>query len=109
MPSFQGSTAALGLYINSGSIYESPENAGASHLLEYLAFRTTQHRYLRRIRPDENRPLTLDTAAASAYEAQGGLNVLANAGSAGRFCVPLIHTLVRFNKSPSTPPTLPLL
>jgi len=43
MPS-QGSTAALGLYINSGSIYESPENAGASHMLEYLAFRTTQHR-----------------------------------------------------------------
>ena len=40
----QGSTAALGLYINSGSIYESPENAGASHMLEYLAFRTTQHR-----------------------------------------------------------------
>ncbi len=48
VPSRQGSTAALGLYINSGSIYESPENAGASHMLEYLAFRTTQHRFLHR-------------------------------------------------------------
>lgn len=39
-----GPTAALGLYINSGSVYEQTHNAGASHLLEYLAFKSTQHR-----------------------------------------------------------------
>lgn len=40
----QGPTAALGLYINSGSVYENAHNAGASHLLEYLSFKSTQHR-----------------------------------------------------------------
>eukprot|EP00887_Chlorella_sp_A99_P006439 scaffold3.g6439.t1 len=39
-----GATATLGIYVDSGSVYETPFNAGASHLLEYMAFKTTRHR-----------------------------------------------------------------
>lgn len=40
----QGPTASLGIYIDSGSVYESSENTGASNLLEYMAFKATPHR-----------------------------------------------------------------
>lgn len=40
----QGATATLGLYVNSGSIYENPSCMGVSHLLEYMAFKATAHR-----------------------------------------------------------------
>ncbi len=42
--STQGPTASIGIYVNSGSIYETPSQSGASALLECLAFKSTQHR-----------------------------------------------------------------
>ncbi|GBF91706.1 mitochondrial-processing peptidase subunit alpha [Raphidocelis subcapitata] len=39
-----GPISSLGIYVNSGSIYETPETSGASALLECLAFKSTQHR-----------------------------------------------------------------
>lgn len=39
-----GATATLGLYVDCGSVYETPANTGASHLLEYMAFKTTKNR-----------------------------------------------------------------
>jgi processing peptidase subunit alpha len=30
--------------VDSGSVYETPETTGASHLLEYLAFKSTTNR-----------------------------------------------------------------
>ncbi|BAT72893.1 hypothetical protein LR48_Vigan11g088900 [Vigna angularis] len=37
-------TASIGLYVNCGSIYESPISFGATHLLERMAFKTTRNR-----------------------------------------------------------------
>ncbi|KAL6853965.1 hypothetical protein ACP4OV_019994 [Aristida adscensionis] len=39
-----GPAACVGLFVDSGSIYETEETAGASHLLEKLAFKDTKHR-----------------------------------------------------------------
>ncbi|KAM3336348.1 hypothetical protein ACQJBY_030377 [Aegilops geniculata] len=39
-----GPTACVGVFVASGSIHESPESAGATHLLEKLAFKDTAHR-----------------------------------------------------------------
>eukprot|EP00899_Mesostigma_viride_P020189 jgi/Mesvir1/28171/Mv04731-RA.1 len=39
-----GSTATVGLYIDSGSVYESPVQTGVSHLLEHMAFKSTANR-----------------------------------------------------------------
>ncbi|KAL6134546.1 hypothetical protein ACLB2K_066777 [Fragaria x ananassa] len=36
--------ASIGVYINCGSIYETPVTSGASHLLERLAFKSTTNR-----------------------------------------------------------------
>lgn len=36
--------ASIGLFINSGSIYETSRSAGASHLLERMAFKSTTNR-----------------------------------------------------------------
>ncbi|GMN50663.1 hypothetical protein TIFTF001_019822 [Ficus carica] len=36
--------ASIGLYVDSGSIYETPVSFGASHLLERMAFKTTRNR-----------------------------------------------------------------
>jgi processing peptidase subunit alpha len=44
-----GATATLGLYVNSGSIYEGPTTMGVSHLLEYMAFKATTNRSSLRI------------------------------------------------------------
>lgn len=45
----QGPTASMGIYVNSGSIYESPRHSGSSALLECLAFKSTTHRSATRI------------------------------------------------------------
>ncbi|GLC34134.1 hypothetical protein PLESTB_000841100 [Pleodorina starrii] len=44
-----GPTASLGMYINSGSIYETAQNSGCSALLECLGFKATSHRPTLRI------------------------------------------------------------
>ncbi|KNA11162.1 hypothetical protein SOVF_137740 [Spinacia oleracea] len=47
-------TASIGLYIDSGSIYETPLSFGATHLLERMAFKTTTNRsHLRIVREVE--------------------------------------------------------
>ncbi|KAK9043870.1 hypothetical protein V6N11_072194 [Hibiscus sabdariffa] len=47
-------TASIGLYIDCGSIYESPASFGASHLLERMAFKSTTNRsHLRIVREVE--------------------------------------------------------
>uniref|UniRef100_A0ACD5U1I5 Uncharacterized protein n=1 Tax=Avena sativa TaxID=4498 RepID=A0ACD5U1I5_AVESA len=49
-----GPVASVGLYINCGSIYETPASSGASHLLERMAFRSTTNRsHLRLVREVE--------------------------------------------------------
>lgn len=46
--------ASLGLYVDSGSIYETPNSFGATHLLERMAFKTTLNRsHLRLVREVE--------------------------------------------------------
>ncbi|EXB74600.1 Mitochondrial-processing peptidase subunit alpha [Morus notabilis] len=46
--------ASIGLYINSGSIYEGPGTHGATHLLERMAFKSTTNRsHLRIVREVE--------------------------------------------------------
>jgi processing peptidase subunit alpha len=40
----QGPANSVGVYIESGSVYESPVNAGVSHLLERMAFKSTTNR-----------------------------------------------------------------
>lgn len=50
----QNPTASIGLYVDSGSIYETPVSFGASHLLERMAFKTTRNRsHLRVVREVE--------------------------------------------------------
>lgn len=50
----QNPVASIGIYINSGSVYESPGTMGVSHLLEKMAFKTTTNRsHLRLIREIE--------------------------------------------------------
>ncbi|CAO2841824.1 unnamed protein product [Amaranthus hypochondriacus] len=46
--------ASIGLYVDSGSIYETPFSIGATHLLERMAFKTTTNRsHLRIVREVE--------------------------------------------------------
>ncbi|KAF3442943.1 hypothetical protein FNV43_RR16861 [Rhamnella rubrinervis] len=46
--------ASIGLYVNCGSIYETPVSFGASHLLERMAFKSTRNRsHLRVVREVE--------------------------------------------------------
>lgn len=50
----QNPAASIGLYINSGSIYEGPGTHGATHLLERMAFKSTTNRsHLRIVREVE--------------------------------------------------------
>lgn len=50
----QNPVASIGIYINSGSVYETPGTMGVSHLLEKMAFKTTTNRsHLRLIREIE--------------------------------------------------------
>ncbi|XP_021723492.1 mitochondrial-processing peptidase subunit alpha-like [Chenopodium quinoa] len=47
-------TASIGLYVDSGSIYETPFSFGTTHLLERMAFKTTTNRsHLRIVREVE--------------------------------------------------------
>ncbi|GJN16628.1 hypothetical protein PR202_gb03633 [Eleusine coracana subsp. coracana] len=39
-----GPSACIGLFVDCGSIYETPETTGVTHLLEKLAFKDTAHR-----------------------------------------------------------------
>ncbi|TVU35174.1 hypothetical protein EJB05_17051 [Eragrostis curvula] len=49
-----GAAASVGLYIDCGSIYETPESSGVSHLLERMAFKSTTNRsHLRLVREIE--------------------------------------------------------
>ncbi|KAJ6771283.1 PROCESSING PEPTIDASE ALPHA SUBUNIT putative-RELATED [Salix koriyanagi] len=46
--------ASIGLYVDCGSIYESPATFGATHLLERMAFKSTRNRsHLRVVREVE--------------------------------------------------------
>ena len=40
----QGPTSSVGIYIETGSVYETAETTGASNLLEYMAFKASPHR-----------------------------------------------------------------
>ncbi|KAF5945657.1 hypothetical protein HYC85_015885 [Camellia sinensis] len=47
-------SASIGLYVDCGSIYETPHSFGATHLLERMAFKSTTNRsYLRVVREVE--------------------------------------------------------
>ncbi|CAM9668469.1 unnamed protein product, partial [Laminaria digitata] len=39
-----GATAAVGVWIDAGSRYETPENNGVAHFLEHVAFKGTRKR-----------------------------------------------------------------
>ncbi|CAI0423503.1 unnamed protein product, partial [Linum tenue] len=39
-----GPAASIGMYIDCGSIYETPQSCGATHLLERMAFKSTRNR-----------------------------------------------------------------
>ena len=64
----QGPTASLGIYIDSGSIYETPETTGASNLLEYMAFKSTPHRssfrIMREVQTDWHSQNTMNAVAS---------------------------------------------
>lgn len=50
----QNPAASIGLYVDCGSIYETPASFGATHLLERMAFKTTTNRsHLRIVREVE--------------------------------------------------------
>lgn len=50
----QNPTASIGLYVDCGSIYETPLSFGATHLLERMAFKSTTNRsHLRVVREVE--------------------------------------------------------
>jgi mitochondrial-processing peptidase subunit alpha len=40
----QGPSACIGVFVDSGSVYETKETTGVTHLLEKLAFKDTAHR-----------------------------------------------------------------
>lgn len=51
---YQNPTASIGLYVDCGSIYETPISSGVTHLLERMAFKTTKNRsHLRVVREVE--------------------------------------------------------
>lgn len=50
----QSPAASIGLYVDCGSVYESPFSFGATHLLERMAFKSTTNRsHLRIVREVE--------------------------------------------------------
>uniref|UniRef100_A0A2P2JWH7 Complex III subunit II n=2 Tax=Rhizophora mucronata TaxID=61149 RepID=A0A2P2JWH7_RHIMU len=62
--------ASIGLYIDCGSIYESPMTCGATHLLERLAFKSTKNRsHLRIVREVE--AIGGNVAASASREQMG--------------------------------------
>lgn len=65
-----GPAACLGIYVDSGSIYETEESIGVTHLLERLAFKSTKNRSHVRIVHDVE--LTGGNVGASASREQMG-------------------------------------
>lgn len=52
--SMQDPAASIGLYVDCGSSYETPETFGSTHLLERMAFKSTRNRsHLRVVREVE--------------------------------------------------------
>jgi len=47
-----GSVTALGMFVNAGSRYETDANSGVSHLLEHMAFKSTESRSTLRLMRD---------------------------------------------------------
>lgn len=41
---YQNPAASIGLYLDCGSLYETPLSSGASHLLEKMSFKSTANR-----------------------------------------------------------------
>ncbi|XP_010528943.1 PREDICTED: probable mitochondrial-processing peptidase subunit alpha-1, mitochondrial [Tarenaya hassleriana] len=62
--------ASIGLYVNCGSIYETPYSHGATHLLERMAFKSTLNRsHLRLVREVE--AIGGNTSASASREQMG--------------------------------------
>ncbi|CAN8259105.1 unnamed protein product [Cochlearia groenlandica] len=62
--------ASIGLYVDCGSIYESPSFRGATHLLERMAFKSTLNRsHLRLVREIE--AIGANTSASASREQMG--------------------------------------
>ncbi|XP_022997850.1 mitochondrial-processing peptidase subunit alpha-like [Cucurbita maxima] len=62
--------ASIGIYLDCGSIYETPSSSGASHLLERLAFKSTTNRsHLRIVREVE--AIGGNTGASASREQMG--------------------------------------
>lgn len=60
-----GPTASVGVFINSGSIYETPETSGSTLLLEGLAFKSTANRsHFRLVREIEAIGANVDCSAS---------------------------------------------
>lgn len=67
---WQGPAACIGLYVDCGSIYETEESTGATHVLERMAFKSTRNRsHLHMIREIE---ATGGNVGASASREQMG-------------------------------------
>lgn len=60
----QGPTATLGIYLDSGSVYETAETTGCSHLSEYMAYKATENRTTFRL----VREVSLPTMSAFIWE-----------------------------------------
>lgn len=56
----QGAANSVGIYIASGSVFEDSYNAGASHLLERMAFKSTTNRTHFRLVREVSRTLKLE-------------------------------------------------
>ncbi|KAE8710421.1 putative mitochondrial-processing peptidase subunit alpha-1 [Hibiscus syriacus] len=64
----QNPAASIGLYVDCGSIYESPASFGVSHLLERMAFKSTTNRsHLRIVREVEAIELLIDCVRNPAF------------------------------------------
>lgn len=66
----QNPAASVGLYVDCGSIYETPYSRGATHLLERMAFKSTLNRsHLRLVREIES--MGASTSASASREQMG--------------------------------------
>ena len=66
----QNPAASVGLYVDCGSIYETPFSRGATHLLERMAFKSTLNRsHVRLVREIES--MGASTSASSSREQMG--------------------------------------
>ena len=66
----QNPAASVGLYVDCGSIYETPYSRGATHLLERMAFKSTLNRsHVRLVREIES--MGASTSASASREQMG--------------------------------------